>query len=378
MGVFLLEIENHSDKRGQIMQIKLKEITVRELTNGYQDNEENGVVGYGGKLDIRPPYQREFIYKDKQRDAVINTITKNFPLNVMYWAVREDGNFEVIDGQQRTISISQFVDGDFAFQNRYFHNLQKDEQAKILNYKLMVYLCSGTDSEKLEWFRTINIAGEKLTDQELRNAVYSGSWVSDAKRYFSKNNCPAYNMGSDYLSGAPNRQEYLETTIEWISNSSIENYMAEHQDSPNANELWLYFQSVINWVKAVFPNYRSEMKGIQWGFLYNEFKDKNPDSKKLEKEISKLMQDEDVTNKKGIYSYVLTRKEKFLNIRAFSDNQKREAYERQKGICVVCKQHFELSEMEADHRKPWHEGGKTSAENCQMLCKEDNRRKSGK
>jgi len=378
MDVFLLEIENHSDKRGKIMQIKLKEITVRELTNGYEDNEENGVVGYGGKLDIRPPYQREFIYKDKQRDAVINTITKNFPLNVMYWAVREDGNFEVIDGQQRTISISQFVDGDFAFQNRYFHNLQKDEQAKILDYKLMVYLCSGTDSEKLEWFRTINIDGEKLTDQELRNAVYAGSWVSDAKRYFSKNNCPAYNMGSDYLSGAPIRQEYLETTIEWISNSSIENYMAEHQNNPNANELWLYFQSVINWVKAVFPKYRNEMKGIEWGFLYNEFKDKNPDSKKLEKEIAKLMQDQDVTNKKGIYSYVLTRKEKYLNIRAFNDNEKREAYERQKGICVVCKEHFELSGMEADHITPWHEGGKTSANNCQMLCKEDNRRKSGK
>jgi len=360
------------------MKIELKEITVRELTNGYQDNDENGVVGFGGKLDIRPPYQREFIYKDKQRDAVIDTITKNFPLNVMYWAVRADGNFEVIDGQQRTISISQFIDGDFAFQNRYFHNLQKDEQAKILDYKLMVYLCSGADSEKLEWFKTINIAGEKLTDQELRNAVYAGSWVSDAKRYFSKNGCPAYNTGSDYLSGSPIRQDYLETTIEWISNSSIESYMAEHQHNPNANELWLYFQSVINWVKAVFPKYRSEMKGIQWGFLYNEFKDKNPDSKKLEKEISKLMQDEDVTNKKGIYSYVLTRKEKFLNIRAFSDNQKREAYERQKGICVVCKKHFDLNEMEADHRKPWHEGGKTSAENCQMLCKEDNRRKSGK
>jgi len=360
------------------MKILLKEITVRELTKGYQDNEENGVVGYGGKLDIRPPYQREFIYKDKQRDAVIDTITKKFPLNVMYWAVREDGNFEVIDGQQRTISISQYVDGDFAFQNRYFHNLQKDEQKQILDYKLMVYLCSGEDSEKLEWFRTINIAGEKLTDQEMRNAVFAGSWVSDAKRYFSKNGCPAYNMGSDYLSGTPIRQDYLETTIEWIGNSSIEKYMAEHQHNPNANELWLYFQSVINWVKAVFPNYRNEMKGIQWGFLYNEFKDKNPDSKKLEKEITKLMQDEDVTNKKGIYSYVLTRKEKFLNIRAFSDNQKREAYERQKGICVVCKEHFQIEEMEADHITPWHQGGKTSAENCQMLCKEDNRRKSGK
>jgi len=360
------------------MIIELKEITIRELTNGYQDNEENGVVGYGGKLDIRPPYQREFIYKEKQRDAVIDTITKEFPLNVMYWAVREDGNFELIDGQQRTISISQFVEGDFAFQNRYFHNLQNDEQNQILDYKLMVYLCSGTDSEKLEWFKTINIAGEKLTDQELRNAVYSGSWVSDAKRYFSKNGCPAYGIGSDYLSGSPIRQDYLETTIEWISNDLIEQYMAKHQHEPNANELWLYFQSVINWVKAVFPKYRSEMKGIQWGFLYNEFKSQKFDSAKLEKEISKLMQDEDVTNKKGIYEYVLTHKEKYLNIRAFSDNQKRESYERQKGICIVCGEHFELSEMEADHITPWHEGGKTVAENCQMLCKEDNRRKSGK
>lgn len=360
------------------MKIELKEITVRDLTNGYEDNEEGGVIGYGGKLDIRPPYQREFIYKDQQRDAVINTITKDFPLNVMYWAVREDGDFEVIDGQQRTISICQFVEGDFAFNNRYFHNLQKDEQEKILNYNLMVYLCSGTDSEKLEWFRTINIAGEKLTDQELRNAVYSGSWVSDAKRYFSKNGCPAYGMGGDYLSGTAIRQEYLETTIKWISDDNIEQYMAKNQNEPNANELWLYFQSVINWVKAIFPKYRREMKGIEWGFLYNEFKDKKFDSKKLEAEIALLMEDEDVTKKKGIYHYVLTGKEKYLNIRAFSPNQKREAYERQKGICPVCEEHFEIQEMEADHITPWHEGGKTSAENCQMLCKEDNRRKSGK
>jgi hypothetical protein len=360
------------------MKIELKEITIRELTNGYQDNEEDGVLGFGGKLDIRPPYQREFIYKDKQRDAVIDTITKDFPLNVMYWAVRDDGNFEVIDGQQRTISLSQFVEGDFAFENRYFHNLQKDEQNKILDYKLMVYLCSGTDSQKLEWFKTINIAGEKLTDQELRNAVYSGSWVSDVKRYFSKNGCAAYGMGSNYLSGSPIRQDYLETTIKWISKDAIEHYMAEHQHEPNANELWLYFQSVINWVKTVFPKYRKEMKGIQWGFLYNEFKEDKFDSVKLEEEISELMQDEDVTNKKGIYTYVLNRKEKHLNIRSFTPNQKREAYERQKGICVECKEHFELKEMEADHITPWHEGGKTSTENCQMLCKEDNRRKSGK
>ena len=358
------------------MNIELQEITIRELTNGYQDNEENGVLGYNGSLDIRPPYQREFIYKDKQRDAVIDTITKDFPLNVMYWAVREDGNFEVIDGQQRTISICQYVEGDFAFKNKYFHNLQNDEQDRILNYKLMVYFCSGSDSEKLEWFKTINIAGEKLTDQELRNAVYSSSWVSDAKRYFSKNGCAAYGLGSDYLNGSPIRQDYLETVIKWINNNEIEKYMATHQHNPNANELWLYFQSVINWVKVIFPNYRKEMKGIDFGFLYNEFKDKQYNSVELEKEISKLMQDEDVTNKKGIYKYVLTGKEKYLSIRAFTDNQKREAYERQKGICSKCAKHFELNEMEADHITPWSEGGKTISENCQMLCKDDNRQKS--
>ena len=360
------------------MKIELKEITIRELTEGYEDLEEDGVVGYNGRLDIRPPYQREFIYKDKQRDAVIDTVTKNFPLNVMYWAVRDDGNFEVIDGQQRTISISQFVDGDFAHKNRYFHNLQKDEQNQILDYKLTVYLCSGTDSQKLEWFKTINIAGEKLTDQELRNAVYSGSWVSDAKRYFSKNGCAAYGLGGDYLNGSAIRQDYLETIIKWLSDDSIEEYMAKNQHEPNANELWLYFQSVINWVKAVFPKYRREMKGIEWGFLYNEFKDEKYDSKKLEVEIARLMQDEDVTKKKGIYQYLLTGKEKYLNIRAFSPNQKREAYERQKGICPVKKEHYTIEEMEADHIKPWHLGGKTTADNCQMLSKEANREKGGK
>jgi hypothetical protein len=357
------------------MNIELKEITVRELTNGYLDNEENGVVGFNGKLDIRPPYQREFVYDIKERNAVINTLQKGFPLNVMYWAVREDGNFEVIDGQQRTISICQYVNGDFSIDGLAFHNLPFDKQEQILNYTLMIYYCSGSDSEKLDWFETINIAGKVLTNQELKNAVYSGTWVSDAKRYFSKNSRPK--LGDDYLSGAANRQEYLETAINWISFGDIKNYMSKNQHEPNANELWLYFQSVISWVKVTFPKYRREMKGIEWGFLYNEFKDKKFDSKKLEDLISELMEDEDVGSKKGIYTYVLTLKEKHLNIRAFSPNQKREAYERQKGICVVCKEHFDIERMEADHITPWHEGGKTSSENCQMLCKEDNRRKSG-
>ena len=356
--------------------MNLKEITVRELTQGYQDNNEDGVVGFDGKLDIRPPYQREFVYNEKERNAVLDTLQKDFPLNVMYWAVREDGNYEVIDGQQRTISICQYVEGDFSIDGIGFYNLPNDKQDQILDYTLMVYFCSGTDSEKLAWFETINIAGKVLTKQELRNAVYSGSWVSDAKRYFSKNSRPK--IGDEYLSGSANRQEYLETAISWISNGKIEDYMSKNQHEPNATELWLYFQSVINWVKANFTKYRREMKGIKWGILYNEFKDEKYDAKKLEEQIATLMEDEDVGNKKGIYSYVLTGKEKHLNIRAFSDKQKREAYERQKGICVDCNKHFELNEMEADHIDPWHSGGKTDAENCQMLCREDNRRKGGK
>jgi hypothetical protein len=358
------------------MNIELKEIKVRDLSNGYQDNNENGVVGFGGKLDIRPPYQREFVYDEKERNAVINTLQKHFPLNVMYWAVNEDGNFEVIDGQQRTISICQYVNGDYSIDGLAFHNLPKDKQEQILDYTLMVYFCSGTDSEKLDWFETINIAGKVLTKQELRNAVYSGSWVSDAKRYFSKNSRPK--IGDEFLSGSANRQEFLETAIDWISDGKIKEYMSDNQHEPNANELWLYFQSVINWVKAIFPKYRKEMKGIKWGQLYNEYKNNKFDPKVLEEQITYLMLDEDVSNKKGIYYYVLTGKERYLSIRAFSDKQKREAYERQQGICVKCQQKFELNEMEADHITPWHEGGKTTAENCQMLCKHDNRIKSGK
>lgn len=362
------------------MEIELREVTIRELTKDYQDNDESGVVGYDGRLDIRPAFQREFVYNDKQRNAVINTVQKGFPLNVMYWAVRDNEDYEdyeIIDGQQRTISVCQYVNGDFSFKNMYFHNLQEDEQEQILNYELTIYVCSGTDSEKLEWFKTINIAGEELTNQELRNAVYHGSWVTDAKKYFSKTGCPAYQIGGNYLNGTPIRQDYLETTIKWINNNEIEEYMAEHQHKPHANELWLYFQGVINWVIAVFPYYRREMKGIEWGFLFNEFKDVELDPNELEKEISELMQDVDVTNKKGIYIYVLNRKERHLSIRAFNDREKREAYERQEGICTVCNEDFEIEEMEADHITPWHDGGKTVAENCQMLCKECNRRKSG-
>jgi hypothetical protein len=361
------------------MKIDLKEITIKELSESFQDNNENGVIGYGGKLDIRPPYQREFIYKDKQRDAVISTIIKDYPLNVMYWAVRADGTFEVIDGQQRTISLCQYINGDFAYQNRYFHNLKDDEKEQLLNYKLMVYICSGSESEKLEWFKTINIAGEKLTEQELRNAVYSGSWVSDAKRYFSKNGCAAFQIGSDYLNGSAIRQEYFETAINWISENNIESYMASHQHDANASALWRYFESVITWVSTTFTNKRVKfMKGVDWGSLYNKYKDNLYNTKEIEQEVAKLMADDDVDKKSGIYPYILTRDERYLSIRAFSDSVRQKVFEKQNGVCVICKKTFNISEMEADHITPWHEGGKTIEENCQMLCKDDNRRKSGK
>jgi hypothetical protein len=242
----------------------------------------------------------------------------------------------------------------------------------------MIYFCEGNDKEKLERFKTINIAGEKLTDQELRNAIYTGEWLTDAKRYFSKNGCAGYNLGKDYLNGVAIRQDYLETAIKWLSNGAIEDYMSQHQHDQNANELRTYFQNVINRIKLTFTKYRKEMKGIERGFLYNDFKEQKINTEALEKEITKLMQDDDITKKSGIYEYVLRKQEKFLNIRTFTDNMKREAYERQDGICAKCNQHFDLTEMEADHITPRSQGGKTNADNCQMLCRECNRRKSSK
>ena len=363
------------------MKIELKKITVRDVAKNYIDNEEEGVIGYDGKLNIRPAYQREFIYNDKQRNEVINSVRHEFPLNVMYWAKNEDGTFELLDGQQRTISLCQYVTGAFSINYQYIHTLTKTEQEQILNYELMIYICEGTDKEKLEWFKIINIAGEKLTPQELRNAIYTGEWLSDAKRYFSKTSCNAYKIAKDYISGTPIRQDYLEKAIYWIAskdNSPIEDYMSKHQHDKNANELWLYFQNVINWVKVLFPTYRKEMKGIDWGLLYNEYHDKSYDADELEKKIVSLIDNDEVQSVKGIYEYLFDGKEKHLNLRAFSDKIKRKKYEEQDGICPICKNHFDISEMDADHIIPWHKGGKTEESNCQMLCRKCNQEKSGK
>lgn len=362
------------------MQITLKEIYIRDLVDGYVDNQEEGVLGYGGKLNIRPAYQREFIYGQRQRNAVIETVRKDFPLNVMYWIDNEDGTYEVLDGQQRTISICQYVTGGYSVNYQFFHNLEADEKEQILNYKLMVYFCSGTDREKLDWFKTINIAGEKLTDQELRNAIYTGPWLESAKKYFSKTGCPAHSIGDKYLKGSSIRQEYLETVINWISGDTIEDYMAKHQHDANATDMWIYFQTVIIWIQSIFPDYKKEMKGLPWGTLYNDYKDNKYNPDELKSKIEVLMADDDVTKKSGIYEYLLSGEthEKCLNIRAFTDSQKRTVYTKQKGICPICGQYFDIKDMEGDHITPWHEGGKSTVENLQMLCKNCNRTKGGK
>lgn len=368
------------------MKITPGTIKIRELIDGFEDNEEEGVVGYGGMLNIRPQYQREFVYSPKQQEEVINSIFKGFPLNVMYWVKNSDGLYELLDGQQRTLSICSYAEGEFYVSlngtPRAYHNLTDSQRETFLNYPLQVYVCeNGTDDEKLDWFEIINIAGEKLTKQELRNAAFPGAWLSSAKRRFSKTGCVAYKLGQDYMQGNPIRQEYLEKVLYWLtscgSDKDIKEYMAAHQKDANADAEWQYFQTVIAWVKMLFPKKRKEMKGLEWGDLYNRFNGtKQYLASDLESRIKTLMMDDDVTNKRGIYEYVLSGNERKLNIRAFSDNMKRAAYERQNGICCKCANRFELEQMEADHITPWSQGGKTNADNCQMLCRECNRRKS--
>lgn len=364
------------------MQIEQRKVTVREVTEGYFNDAEEGVTGYDDRLDIRPKYQREFVYKDNQRDEVIRTVMRGLPFNVMYWCRTGQDTYEVLDGQQRTISLCEYVDGTFSVDDKYFYNLPSDQQDQILDYELFVYVCDGTDSEKLDWFKIINIAGERLTDQELRNAVYAGSWVSDAKRYFSKTGCAADTLAGDYLKGASIRQEYLETAISWAAaadGETIEGYMAKHQKEPTAQALWSYFRSVIEWVEAIFPKKRKEMKGLAWGLFYNEHgKRTDLDPKKLELEVQRLLGDEDVTKKSGIYEYLLTGSERALSIRAFDRRDALAAYEKQHHKCAICGEEFEFEEMQADHIKPWSKGGHTTPENCQMLCRDCNLKKSNK
>lgn len=384
-------------------------MTVARLVDGYSDttrtvNQEDSsdpgrITGFAGKLNIRPPYQRNFVYVGEDLHAVLRTVSNKHPLGVMYWMKNADGGYEVLDGQQRIISIAQFVaeqrfacGGLFNYAKnelKTFGSLAAAEQKAILNYQLLIYVCEGSDREREEWFKTINIKGKELSDQERRNAIYYGSWLDDAKERFSWNNCPGYRKGNRYISGAVkvNRQGYLQKAIEWAAlgggktgEAALTDYMANHRNDKNAEALWDDFCRVIDWVEAVFPDYQPAMKNAKWGELYHEHKDGKHESKaaKYAPLIAKLIADDDVQNNTGIYEYILTGRERHLNIRQFDARDRQTVYARQNKRCNVCKKPFALKELEADHIRPWVEGGPTIPDNCQLLCAECHADKTAK
>lgn len=373
------------------MEIIPKQIKVKDVFNGYADNGDDGVFAYGGKLAIRPPYQREFVYDDNQAEAVIQTVLKGFPLNVMYWVKTGTDTYEVLDGQQRTLSVMQYLSHKFSIsidnKKYYWDALPDDKYNAIMDYDFMIYICEGEESEKLEWFKVVNIAGEKLSDQELRNSVYTGTWLSDAKRYFSKRNCAAKRLSDRYITGDPNRQELLEKALKGICElhgiKEITEYMAQHKSDADADELWQYFQDVFNWVGKIFPKYYADMKGLDWCHLYNKYHTIPYNSAVMNSEAKRLHEDEEVQKTKGIYEFLLCRETdpyagRLLNLRAFDKRDKIAAYSKQNGVCPICKKHFEFDEMEGDHIIPWSKGGQTVPDNCQMLCKSCNSKKTDK
>ena len=374
-----------------MMTIKQISVTVGEITQGYLNNDELGVRGYNGLLDIRPPYQREFIYNDKEQQAVINTVLKGYPLNVMYWVKRNDDAecpYEVMDGQQRTLALCEYVSGKFSFEFKNFFNQPEDIQKRILDYELTVYVCEGEHSEKLEWFKTINIAGKPLNEQEILNAIYAGPFVSDAKRHFSKTNCGASKLGKDLVNGVPIRQDFLKVALNWMAEheqregkaQSRVGYMSQHQHDPNANNLWTYFQNVLNWAITNFEmkKFKKIMKGLDWALYYDKYHDKTLDTVEMAMQISALMRDSEIQRQSGIIPYVLTGDEQHLDLRAFPEDIKLAVWEQQGHICPLCGKEFDFEFMEGDHIKPWREGGRTVIDNCQMLCRDCNRKKGAK
>lgn len=374
------------------MNIEPRKIKIRDVFQNYADNGDDGVFAYGGRLAIRPAYQREFVYDLEQAEAVIQTVLKGYPLNVMYWVKTGEDCYEVLDGQQRTLSVMQYLKHQFPItldgKKFYWDALPDDKYNRIMDYEFMIYVCEGAESEKLEWFRVVNIAGEKLTEQELRNSVYTGAWLSDAKLHFSKRNCAAKKLSDKYIIGDPNRQELLEKALKGICEfqqiKDITEYMAQHKSDPDADELWQYFQDVIHWTEKIFPQYYRDMKGLDWCHLYNRYHENYYNSAVMAAEVKRLHEDSfEVQKPKGIYEFLLCRDTdpyagRLLNLRAFEEKDKQAAYSRQNGICPVCGQHFEYDEMEGDHILPWSKGGKTTGENCQMLCKPCNGKKSDK
>jgi hypothetical protein len=384
------------------METKLMiEWTVQDILDGfvYNEYEGRGLFGMSGKLIIQPEYQRNYIYATGGKDEkVIESVLKGYPIGLIYFN-RPDRNkdiYEVLDGQQRITSIGRFLTGKFCVNDRngipkYFAGMSEEEQNCILNTKLTIYVCNGEESEIMEWFKTINISGIPLNIQELNNAVYCGSFVTKAKSVFSNSQSSLVQKWKWYVKGDVMRQDILATALSWISNGDVCGYMSKHRYDDNINELLTYFSSVMDWTSSLFRNTRKEMTSVHWGNMYEQYH-KNPyDSKELEDMVSKLYADEYVTNKKGVFEYVLSgcRKPECLNIRIFDDHAKRTAYEKQTRFaienktsnCPICASQgstkiYDFKDMEADHITAWKKGGSTSIDNCQMLCKTHNKVKS--
>lgn len=380
------------------------ETTISNICKGfvYNEFEGKGVFGLSGRLTIQPEYQRNYIYADGKRDvAVIESILKGYPIGLIYFNKTDENKFEVLDGQQRITSIGRFVTNKFAIKDKngmqqYFNGIAEDLQKKILETKLLVYECEGTETEIKEWFKTINIIGVPLNEQELLNAVYSGSFVTLAKEEFSNSQNSNVQKWSNYISGTALRQDFLETALDWVSKGNISDYMSRHRTDTDINELKNYFDSVLDWVSTVFLDIEKEMKGLEWGRLYTEYKGKPFDPQQVSKEVQNLYADPYVKKNRGIFEYILggSVDTKLLEVRIFDDATKRSTYNKQKnkaeieGVsnCPLCaisdnsnkKRIWKLSEMDADHVKAWSKGGSTDSKNCEMLCSSHNRAKGNK
>ena len=380
------------------------DLTVKDICQdfSYNDLEGKGLFGLSGNLTIQPEYQRNYIYADGKRDvAVIESILKGYPLGLIYFNKTAANKFEVLDGQQRITSFGRYVTGKFAIKDeqgneQYFMGIAKDKQEKILNAKLVIYECEGTESEIKEWFRTINIAGVPLNSQELLNAVYSGTFITAAKAEFSNSINANIQKWSVYVSGSINRQDFLERALEWASKGNVSDYMSRHRFDTDITELKNYFTTVINWIATVFTNVESEMKGLEWGRLYETYQQKNYNAITIAATVKKLYADPYIKNRKGIFEYLLgdSTEPKLLEVRFFDEATKNSVYSVQttaaneKGIsnCPLCAlgkdanktKVWKIAEMDADHVAAWSKGGKTATANCQMLCKTHNRAKGNK
>jgi 5-methylcytosine-specific restriction endonuclease McrA len=380
------------------------DITVKDICEGfvYNELEGKGLFGLSGKLTIQPEYQRNYIYADGKKDvAVIDSLLKGYPLGLIYFMKVRDDEFEILDGQQRITSFGRYVTNKFAIKDengmeQYFNGIAADKKTKILETKLTIYECEGAESEIKNWFRTINIAGIPLNDQELNNAIFSGPFVTLAKEEFSNSQNANIQKWSTYIKGSANRQAFLERALDWVSKGNIVDFMSSHRYLDNITELKTYFKSVIDWVSALFIDVESEMCGLEWGRLYESYHKKAYDPKKVSKQVQDLYGDPYVKNRKGIFEYILggLKDTKLLDVRVFDDAIKKSVYKTQtvkaegkeESNCPLCavghdantNKIWKLADMDADHVSAWSKGGATDAKNCQMLCKTHNRAKGNR